>query len=105
MIETRKPSGVIQRERSGESGKCWRPPVREPIPTARIAPAIIVFDVFVVSSSRSVPIVKATTHTIPVNNERVPEKNQWDIAPVIKLIPIYLIIVEKWAREKVIQVK
>ena len=67
----------------------------EPIPTARIAPAIIVVQVLVVSSSRSVPIVKATTQTIPVRSERVPEKNQWDIAPVMKLIPIYLIIVEK----------
>ena len=53
------------------------------------------FQVLVVSSSRSVPIVKATTQTIPVRSERVPEKNQWDIAPVMKLIPIYLIIVEK----------
>ena len=67
----------------------------EPIPTARIAPAIIVVQVLVVSSSRSVPIVKAITQTIPVRSERVPEKNQWDIAPVMKLIPIYLIIVEK----------
>lgn len=89
--------------RSGESGKCWSPPVTEPIPTASIAPASIVFHVFVVSSSKRVHRVKHTMPKAPVNNERVPEKNQWDIAPVIKLTPIYLIRVEKWAREKVIQ--
>ena len=97
------PIGIISTLRSGESGKCWRPPVTEPIPTARIAPAIIVFHVFVVSSSRRVHTMKQKIPKAPVISERVPEKNQCDIAPVIKLTPIYLIRVEKWAREKVMQ--
>lgn len=89
------PIGTISTLRSGESGKCCRPPVTEPIPTARIAPAIIVFHVFVVSSSKRVHTIKQNIPKAPVRSERVPEKNQCDMAPVIKLTPIYLIRVEK----------
>jgi hypothetical protein len=43
--------------------------------------------------------MKSHTHAIAVTIWRVPEKNPWDIAPVMKLIPIYLIIIEKCDRE------
>lgn len=85
---------MIRRLLSGESGKCCKPPVTEPIPMARIAPAIMVFHVLDASSSKSVPTMKHTTPKAPVKSERVPEKNQCDIAPVIKLTPIYLMSIE-----------
>lgn len=62
---------------------------------ARAAHVKIVFPVLIVFVSISVPIIKQITPNPPVKNERVPEKAQCDIAPVIKLIPIYLIKVEK----------
>jgi hypothetical protein len=40
-------------------------------------------------------MIKQRIPKVPVNNERVPEKTQCDIAPVMKLMPIYLIRVEK----------
>lgn len=100
--ETIKPIGVIQSDLSGESRKCWSHPVTDPIPMARMAPPRRVFHVFVASSSIRVPITKQMIPRTPVMIDRVPEKTPWEIAPVIKLIPIYLIMVEKWAREKVI---
>jgi hypothetical protein len=70
------PIGIISRLRSGESGKCCRPPVTEPIAIARIEPASIVFQVLASSSSMRVPKIKHKTPNTPVSNERVPEKNQ-----------------------------
>ena len=89
------PIGIIRTLLSGESGKCCNPPVTAPIPTASIAPASIVFHVFVASSSIMVHMIKQRIPKAPVRSERVPEKTQCDIAPVMKLIPIYLIRVEK----------
>ena len=93
--DTTYHTGMIQILRSGESGKCWSPPVTDPIPTASMAPASRVLQVLFVSSSIIVPIMKHTIPNIPVTRERVPEKNPCEMAPVMKLIPIYLIRVEK----------
>ena len=82
-------TGIIQTLLSGESGKCWNPPVTDPIAIARIAQTKIIFQEFCFSdhSSRSDQITKNITPSTHVMSDRVPEKNPWDIAPVMKLIP------------------
>jgi hypothetical protein len=79
--------------------------VTEPIHTASIAPRRIVLAVLIASSSRRVPTIKHHTPNNPVMSDRVPEKNPCDIAPVIKLMPIYFINIERWDFENVIEKK
>ena len=105
--DIRYPIGIIHTLRSGESGKCWRPPVTAPIPTERSVQAIIIFQecLIFIHSSKNDPARKKNTPSTPVKIARPSEKNPWEIEPVIKLTPIYFVSVEKWAREKVIRIK
>ncbi len=101
----RKPVGIIHTLRSGESGKCCNPPVTAPIETENRLPRRIIFQASLhwTPSSKRDPIAKHIIPIIPVKMARVSEKNPCEIEPVIKLTPIYFIIVEKWAREKFIR--
>lgn len=96
------PIGIIRTLRSGESGKCCNPPVTDPIPMASNAQESTIFNELSASFSRTCQIIKHVIPKIPVRMARVPEKNQWAIAHVIKLIPIYLIRVAKCMRLKFI---
>ena len=58
------------------------------IPTARTAHDMIDFQSLLVSSSIRVPTMKHTTPIAPVMSDRLPEKNPWDMAHVMKLTPI-----------------
>jgi hypothetical protein len=77
MIEIMYHTGIIQRDRSGESGKCWNPPVTAPIPMASIAPERMTFHEFFSSlhSSRRDPMMKNIIPAIPVAICLHPEKN------------------------------
>jgi hypothetical protein len=74
-IEAKIPTGNIQTLRSGESGKCWSPPVTAPKAIASPTERRIFLRVFSVFFSRIVPIVKHNTPKIAVSIWRVPEKN------------------------------
>lgn len=73
--ESMTPRGKIQTLRSGESGKCWSPPVAAPNAIASPTERSIFLSVFFVSFSRRVPMTKTIIQNIAVRICLVPLKN------------------------------